>query len=110
MYPSNVKFVSDSAGLIDNDLHVVVAVDASTPLDASIDRELLLTLSIHYTTVTVVLKKVVEKAVVSDSRAKTFADDDARPTCDEDDCTCESCVSTREWEENYDSNAGVLKK
>lgn len=99
MYPSNVKFVRSGAGLIDNDKHTVMTVDAVTPLDATVDRDLILTLSTHYDTVTVVLK----------SEKKKIYKDDARPTCADGDCSCESCVKQREWDENYDSNTGVLK-
>ena len=101
MYPANVKFVTSSDGLIDDDKHTVVVVNAVTPLDATVDRDLILTLSTHYDTVTVVLKTEKKKPIVFK--------DDARPTCEDGDCTCESCASQRHWDEHYDSNTGTMK-
>ena len=114
MYPSNVTFASSSAGLIDDDKNTVVVVDAVTPLDAIIDRDLILTLSTHYDTVTVVLKRSEQipasKPVASAAHttSKPVADE-TRPTCEEGDCTCTECEEQREWDNNYDSNTGVLR-
>ena len=129
MYPSNVKFVYSAAGLVDNEQHTVMTVNAASPLDSSIDRELILTLSTHYDTVTVLLRGPDEvtslknaelriKAATASLKTnaelettrlyKTFVDD-ARPTCADGDCSCEPCAGQREWDDKYDANSGVLK-
>jgi len=179
MYPSNVKFVYSAAGLPDDDHHTVIVVNASNPMDEAVDRALILTLSTHYDTVTVVLKTEIstdsmiaavkrENALLlkknkdlnsfygnTDSSWHTSAEyksgesledlkhnnaelikenkilnyhlykqdawkhdarwykhdkheDDARPTCSDGDCACESCVAQRAWDESYDANTGVL--
>jgi hypothetical protein len=123
MYPSNVKFVYSSAGLPDDDHHTVIVVNASSPTDEAVDRDLILTLSTHYDTVTVVLKvpeiaslkktKILnhenDKHYKNDKTYNKTYTDDARPTCSDGDCLCESCVSQRAWDERYDANTGVLK-
>ena len=175
MYPSNVKFVYSAAGLPDDDHHTVIMVNARTPLDKDVDRALILTLSTHYDTVTVVLKTEISADAIAeiaslkeqnallrkentrlnyfyghtrssewhvsaekiDSDSESIEDlkkmnavlinenkilnyhlykhekktykDEARPTCDEGDCSCESCVAQRAWDESYDANTGVRK-
>ncbi len=175
MYPSNVKFVYSAAGLPDDDNHTVIMVNACSPIDKAIDRALILTLSTHYDTVTVVLKSEIDEiATLKEQNAlllkentrlnyfygytrssewhvsvdynsdldpesiedlkkknavlinenkilnyhlykhdkkddkKTYKDD-ARPTCDEGNCSCETCVAQRAWDESYDANTGVLR-
>jgi hypothetical protein len=181
MYPSCVKFVYSADGLPDDEHHTVIVVNACSPLDKSIDRALILTLSTHYDTVTVVLKteisadsvamiaslKEQNEALLTENKRlnyfyghkdsswhsgeykdgeslddlkqknavliqqnkilnyhlykhdkpqkivepkKTYHyADDARPTCDDGDCSCEACVAQRAWDESYDANTGVLK-
>lgn len=138
MYPSNVKFVYSAAGLVDNEQHTVMMVNAASPLDSTIDRALILTLSTHYDTVTVLLRGDIPDEVTSLKKRnaellkdikmatsslkttnaellletgrlyKTFVDD-ARPTCADGNCTCETCAGQREWDDKYDTNSGVLK-
>jgi hypothetical protein len=174
MYPSNVKFVYSADGLPDDDHHTVIMVNAFSPIDKAIDRALILTLSTHYDTVTVVLKSEIDEiATLKEQNAlllkentrlnyfyghtrssewhvsadynsdldpesiedlkkknavlinenkilnyhlykhdkddkKTYKDD-ARPTCDDGDCSCETCVAQHAWDESYDANTGVLR-